>query len=187
MFHLNPTLLSEELGNSLEISLKSREEVLSLNLPLENILANSCGRVVEAGFTIQFLEGFKKSSYTLAFFKFNFLVGIFMGKYRSRFDIIADILEAASESGLKKTNIMFRANLSYKLLCRYLNDLLEAEFLVNTKEGSFSVFRVTDKGKKFLEVFYDWSLKKERMREALEESRNCKEITMKLLNSRSNE
>jgi len=110
-----------------------------------------------------------------------------MGKYRSRFDIIADILEAASENGLKKTNIMFRANLSYKLLCRYLNDLLEAEFLVNTKEGSFSVFRVTDKGKKFLEVFYDWSLKKERMREAIEESRNCKEVMMKLLNSRSNE
>lgn len=38
-----------------------------------------------------------------------------MGKYRSRVEIVADILEVASDGALK-THIMYKCNLSYKLL-----------------------------------------------------------------------
>jgi len=68
--------------------------------------------------------------------------------YRSRMDIVAEILKIATP-GAKKTQIMYGANLSYKLLNAYIDHL--------TKEGSLALqgdrYYTTEKGKIFLENY----------------------------------
>jgi predicted transcriptional regulator len=46
-------------------------------------------------------------------------------KYRSRTDIVAQILEAASGEGANKTKIMYKAYLSHDQLKEYLSILME--------------------------------------------------------------
>lgn len=69
-----------------------------------------------------------------------------MGNYRDRLQIIADILYIASGRA-KKTRIMYQANLSYRLLCRYLNEVTYAG-LVKSEDDDCYV--LTAKGKDFL-------------------------------------
>ena len=52
-----------------------------------------------------------------------------MGRYRNKLRIIADILLIACRRA-RKTQIMYQANLSYRLLCRYLGVVLDAVWLV---------------------------------------------------------
>ena len=75
-----------------------------------------------------------------------------MPKYRSRLEIIADVLEAVGD-GAKKTRIMYIANLSYKLLGKYLKKTVEADLLNFNNDH----FEVTEKGQLFLEKFKDFS------------------------------
>ena len=49
-----------------------------------------------------------------------------MRSYRERLDIVADMLQVVNEAGAKKTQIMYKANLSYNLLKKYLADIVEA-------------------------------------------------------------
>ena len=51
-----------------------------------------------------------------------------MVNYRDRLDIIADILNVVSREA-KKTQIMYQANLSYKVLQRYLNEIVDASLV----------------------------------------------------------
>lgn len=69
-----------------------------------------------------------------------------MGKYRSRLRIIADILLIAS-NGAKKTWIMYQANLSYKLLSRYLDEVMNAGLVSFEKENRYVL---TSRGEEFL-------------------------------------
>jgi len=73
-----------------------------------------------------------------------------LGSYRGRLDIIADILSAAS-SEAKKTQIMYQANLSFKVLQKYLSEAIEAS-LISYEEPKHS-YQLTDKGRKFLETY----------------------------------
>lgn len=67
------------------------------------------------------------------------------GKNRDRLSIFAAILEAAN-SGASKTRIMYTANLSFKLLEKYLASVLGLGFL----QVSDSCYYLTDDGKEFL-------------------------------------
>ena len=69
-----------------------------------------------------------------------------MGRYRSRLRIIADILLIAG-NGAKKTWIMYQANLSYKLLSRYLEEVVNAGFVIL---GKRNLYVLTSKGEEFL-------------------------------------
>ncbi len=69
-----------------------------------------------------------------------------MGSYRDRLQIIADILLIA-RGRARKTRIMYQANLSYRLLCRYLDEVLDAG-LVRFEDDDCYV--LTGKGKEFL-------------------------------------
>jgi predicted transcriptional regulator len=76
-------------------------------------------------------------------------------RYRSRTDIISQILEAAS-GGATKTKIMYRAFLSYAQLKEYLNVLTTNGLLdYNSSEQLFrtQLFRTTEKGSKFLKLY----------------------------------
>ena len=77
-----------------------------------------------------------------------------MGSYRSRLHIIADILHVA-RSGAKKTQIMYRSNLSYKLLTKYLIQTLEAGLMRFDREKQCYV--ITARGEEFLDIFKAYS------------------------------
>ena len=77
-----------------------------------------------------------------------------MGNYRGRLEIIADILQVVSKNA-KKTQIMYQANLSYKVLQRYLRDLDEASLISFKITGHRYV--LTPKGQAFLEAYKDYA------------------------------
>lgn len=71
-------------------------------------------------------------------------------KYRNKIEIIADILEVARE-GAKKTHIIYRGNLSFKLANAYLKAVLKAGLIVLDRRDRH--YSLTEKGKMFLERF----------------------------------
>jgi len=75
--------------------------------------------------------------------------------HRGRLDIIADIL-GASFGGVRKTYLMYRCNLSFKQLKFYLEFLLHKKLLQivsDNKTSNPGLFKITGKGKKFLEAY----------------------------------
>jgi len=75
-----------------------------------------------------------------------------MGRRRNRMDITADILRIAMR-GAKKTHIVYGANLNFKILQEYLEELEGAGLIRNRvdREGSIEV---TEKGVQYLQ-YYD--------------------------------
>ena len=71
-------------------------------------------------------------------------------KYRSRSDIVSQMLEAASGGGATKTKIMYKAFLSYAQLKEYLAVLVENRLL--EYDRGTETFKTTEKGNKFLNV-----------------------------------
>jgi predicted transcriptional regulator len=71
-------------------------------------------------------------------------------KYRSRTDIIAMILQAAT-TGATKTRIMYSAYLSYAQVKEYLGFLLQRD-LVRYEEGS-GLYKLSERGMKVLEAY----------------------------------
>jgi predicted transcriptional regulator len=71
-------------------------------------------------------------------------------KYRSRTDIIAMILQAAT-TGATKTRIMYGAYLSYAQVKEYLSFLLERD-LIRYEEGS-RLYKLSERGLKVLEAY----------------------------------
>ena len=70
---------------------------------------------------------------------------------RSRFEIIGGILSLAMD-GVRKTSIVYRANLNFNLVNRYL-DLLTREGLISSTGGSARKFKATERGLKFLKAY----------------------------------
>ena len=76
-------------------------------------------------------------------------------KYRSRTEITTEILEAAKER-LTKTQIMYKAYLSYSQLKEYLALLSENELLSYDKAER--VYRTTEKGIKLVAMYQKMNL-----------------------------
>jgi len=84
-----------------------------------------------------------------------------MGKYRSRLEIIADVLCVVNDNdGARKTRIMYQANLSYKLLTQYLNDVVEAGLVTFATDDCYML---TQKGKEFLTKFGEYSKSRDKV------------------------
>jgi predicted transcriptional regulator len=92
-------------------------------------------------------------------------------RYRKRLEIIADILDAVGD-GAKKTRVMYFANLSYKLLGKYLKKTMDAG-LVSFDNGQYEV---TEKGQIFLERFGSFSSRYSRLERELEEASFEREV-----------
>ena len=73
---------------------------------------------------------------------------------RDRLFIIAEILNIA-KGGSLKTQIMYRANLSFAQLNEYLNFLIKMEFLAIKNENRKNTYLTTDKGYRYLEKYED--------------------------------
>jgi len=88
-----------------------------------------------------------------------------MGKHRSRLKILANILFVVSDNNcVKKTQIMYQAYLSYKLLVQYLKDVTEAGLV---KCGNENCYVLTPKGEKFLAKFGEYDKSRENINEKL--------------------
>jgi predicted transcriptional regulator len=64
--------------------------------------------------------------------------------------ILAEILEISKE-GILKTQIMYRANLSFTQLNDYLNFMLNLDLIAKTNHGSKEIYIITEKGLNFLQ------------------------------------
>lgn len=69
-------------------------------------------------------------------------------------EIIADILHVVSRNA-KKTQIMYQANLSYKVLQRYLAKIVGAS-LINFEDEK-QCYVLTAKGQEFLDAYKEYS------------------------------
>ena len=89
-------------------------------------------------------------------------------KYRSKTDIIGHILEVVNshgDNGLTKTKIMYNVFLSFAQLKEYLSVLLEKGLIEEyqkeqeekEKQRSSYYYRITYKGRRFLEIYRDLS------------------------------
>ena len=74
-------------------------------------------------------------------------------KRRDRLYIMAEVLEIAKNGSLK-TQIMYRANLSFAQLNDYLDFLLEVGLLRESSEEGKTVYGTTKKGVRFLRNYY---------------------------------
>jgi predicted transcriptional regulator len=74
-----------------------------------------------------------------------------MKKYRSRTDIISQILETANGNSATRSKMMYKAFLSYSQLKEYLTVLTECDLLSYDLETH--TFKTTEKGLRFLEIY----------------------------------
>jgi len=75
-------------------------------------------------------------------------------KRRDRLYIISEILTIA-KGGCLKTQIMYRANLSFAQLNEYLSFLIKMDLLKVKNENGRNTYRTTAKGEKYLEKYKD--------------------------------
>ena len=100
---------------------------------------------------------------------------------RGKIQIMGDVLALAT-SGIKKTHIMYRANLSYEQVHLYLGELIGKRLIsqdVSPQDGV--VYRITEKGREFL-LYYT------RLAEFLEEEQKQEreaELSSPYISSRS--
>ena len=69
---------------------------------------------------------------------------------RNDLDICADILQVA-KTGAKKTQIVYQANLNFKIVKRYLNRLISTGMLSKVEERR--LYTTTNRGMEFLEQY----------------------------------
>jgi len=73
-----------------------------------------------------------------------------MGRRRGEVQILMDILSTSS-SGIRVTHLMYRTNLSYSTLRKYLRTTLKQGLISKTQNSDGSVsYRTTEKGKLLL-------------------------------------
>jgi predicted transcriptional regulator len=73
-------------------------------------------------------------------------------KNRDNLEIVRDVLAIASVKS-KKTRIMYQANLSYRILEKYLNSLLDNHLMECDDDAYYSI---TSRGKEFLQQYNDY-------------------------------
>jgi len=83
---------------------------------------------------------------------------------RGRLEIISEILTVCRKPA-KKTSILYKCNLSYNQLQRYLKYLISQSLLSQIESKETILYQMTDKGKVFLEEC-------KRLNDFLEEERN---------------
>ena len=71
---------------------------------------------------------------------------------RGKIEIMADML-ALSTGGIKKTHIMYKANLSYEQILYYLNQLLNKGLIMQDLVDGSPIYRTTEKGREFIECY----------------------------------
>jgi predicted transcriptional regulator len=82
----------------------------------------------------------------------------------------------------KKTQILYQANLSYKVLTKYLTEVSKAS-LINFEEEK-QCYMLTTKGREFLEAYKEYSRDNRHLEKRLNEINGKKKILEQLCPSR---
>jgi len=69
---------------------------------------------------------------------------------RIRLQILAELLEIASNGGATKTALVYKANLNFKLAQRYLDELEDKGMIVRREEGLGTTYVSTERGREAL-------------------------------------
>ena len=74
-----------------------------------------------------------------------------MGRKRNRTDILHDMLKIiqANRGKIKRTHLMYKANLSHKQLKLYLNELIETKLIEDKSSETNTLILITKKGEEF--------------------------------------
>jgi len=72
---------------------------------------------------------------------------------RSHMEIMATILSLCRNGPVQKTPIMYRCNLSFKQLQKYLEFLIRTGFLEAKNANGKDFYQITEKGQNFLKEF----------------------------------
>lgn len=74
-----------------------------------------------------------------------------MSKRRSKIEIVNDILMAIEQKGhkIKPTHLMYKSNLSHKLMTGYLNELMKKDLVEEITEKKNRYLILTEKGLEF--------------------------------------
>ena len=78
-----------------------------------------------------------------------------MGSKRGKLEVIYDILKAIQDKDgkIKRTHVLYKANLSHQMLEEYLGDLLSKGFVVEKMNKKTRVYSLTDKGHEFVNKY----------------------------------
>jgi predicted transcriptional regulator len=88
---------------------------------------------------------------------------------RGKIEIMADVLSLCT-TGIKKTHIMYKANLSYEQILYYLKLLSVRRLIIQDVRDGAILYRTTERGRDFLGYYF-------RMEELLREhDRNAPKI-----------
>ncbi len=71
---------------------------------------------------------------------------------RGKIQIMGDVLALAT-SGIRKTHIMYKANLSYEQVYLYLEELIGKRLVAQDVSSDGVVYRTTEKGREFLQYY----------------------------------
>lgn len=71
---------------------------------------------------------------------------------RGKIQIMADIVDLC-KAGIRKTHLMYKGNLSYEQINRYLYELLEKELIIQNLDDGILTYRATEKGRSFLQYY----------------------------------
>jgi predicted transcriptional regulator len=88
------------------------------------------------------------------------------------------MLRVVSSGGAQKTQVMYRANLSYELLKKYLGQIVEACLVRFERNGRCYV--LTSKGKRFLEKYREYARHNRRVKKQLSDVRLKREVLEQL-------
>jgi len=84
-----------------------------------------------------------------------------LGQHRTSVEILAEILVAV-KNGSRKTRIMYQANLSFRLLEKYLDYALKAELIAVPSENT-RTYLATIRGREFLEKYDKYSMRNKQL------------------------
>jgi predicted transcriptional regulator len=76
---------------------------------------------------------------------------IHKNRYRNRIEIVCLILQVVNGGATKKTEMMYKANISYTQLKQYVTVLTESDLL--RYDYKTHAFKTTEKGLRFLEAY----------------------------------
>ncbi len=80
--------------------------------------------------------------------------------YRTSMQIVADLLDAAQQSGqegIKTTALLTKANLSHSRLSKFLENLTGAGLINKIEFDGRNTFVITSKGRQYLDSYVNFS------------------------------
>ena len=107
-------------------------------------------KALEAVLSLLGLNGAHVSSFAAAFPLVLAAGATMLKPRRGRIEITAELLEIASGQGATKTALVYRANLNFTLVQRYLLYLESKGMIERVDGGSPALYRTTEKGKETL-------------------------------------